>query len=224
MPGILAAAVRGVEDAGRRTIAPPRLVERGEDELLRHPGARRPAHDLARVEGLKARPRQSAFIGRDLRNIRPPDRMRLGGHELLRQHVVRHREGLARIRRRLVTPHHARSPPVRHHQAGHGRPAHPIARPTELRGALRTPRPPARRLEPGRDRSDAGLPPCPCGAHGTIAPRIKPAAGDRKPVAPRRDRAGAALVRNEPVCHCGALVTRRTAFFKRAFSSCRWCT
>ncbi len=58
MPRILAAAVRVVRDDGRRAIALRRLVEPGEYEFLRHPGARRPAHDLARVEVLAARPIQ----------------------------------------------------------------------------------------------------------------------------------------------------------------------
>ena len=219
--GVLAPAVRVMEHTRGRAVALHGLVERGEDEVLRHPRAGGPPHDLPRVEILETRHVEPPFRRGDIRDIGHPDLVRPRRHELRRQHVIGHREAGPGVGRRLIAPDHPGSHPVLLHQLGHRFGSHPVAvapeRRRDLGAAVAAPGLFPDRLNP----TQALRPPLGRATRRAVDPRIEPAAGDLEPLAHLRDREVAAVVPHERVFYFRSLVTRRTAFVKIAFSSWR---
>ena len=102
--GILASPVRMMHQSRPRLSPEPGHGQRINHDVCRHPRLDRPAHDLS-VEQVNDNSQiQPAFVRPDMGHVRCPYFVRRGRHEVSLQQVVRHRQVMLGVRRRLVAP------------------------------------------------------------------------------------------------------------------------
>ena len=98
---ILAASVRVENQPWRRPLSANSPPQRLRCQFLRHARAERVADHLTGEDVLDARQVEPSFVGGDIRDIADPGFVWSRRREGLLQQVRRHREAMARIRRRL---------------------------------------------------------------------------------------------------------------------------
>src|SRR6266545_4282470 len=129
---ILAAAIRVMNQPGKRSPPEPRHAQGIDHQLLGHPLAHRPADDLAGVEIKHDRQIQPTLARGDIGNVRSPHLIRTLGFKVLVEPVRCHRQRVLRVGRRLETPLVPAAQSVLPHQSLHPPLAHGNAAPFEL--------------------------------------------------------------------------------------------